>query len=145
MEEGGYGGRAWIGLNLLDDGNSPKWSDGTNVSYQKVVKKEFPKKEKCFMMYRFQSKYNISFGYYVFMMLLFLRYMYTYIHFIHSILGGWRPEHCALHYPPICKIKDGATPTAVPPPTTLPPRTGYCPSGWIQFGLYFLSELNLSM
>lgn len=102
MEEGGYGGRAWIGLNLFDGRNSPKWSDGSNVTYQKVLKKEYAKKEKCFMMFRAQR--------------------------------GWRPEHCALHYAPICKKEDSLVPTAIPPPTTLPPRSGYCPSGWIQFG-----------
>lgn len=61
MEEGRYGGRAWIGLNILEGENLPKWSDDTEVSYQKVVKKEYPKKEKCFMMFPSQSNVEIYF------------------------------------------------------------------------------------
>ncbi|KFM76061.1 Macrophage mannose receptor 1, partial [Stegodyphus mimosarum] len=46
---------------------------------------------------------------------------------------GWRPEHCALHYAPICKRPADVTPTPVPPPTTVPPPQGNCPENWIQF------------
>ncbi|XP_054707892.1 macrophage mannose receptor 1-like [Uloborus diversus] len=102
MESGRFGGRLWIGYNILDGDDKPQWSDGTPVDYQKRIPKEYYVNEKCFIM--FLSK------------------------------RGWRPEHCSLHYAPICKRPEGSIPTTIPPPTTLQPISGGCPKDWIQFG-----------
>ncbi|GFY44985.1 macrophage mannose receptor 1 [Trichonephila inaurata madagascariensis] len=101
-EEGGFGGRFWIGLNALVGKSNEQWTDGSGVDFLKKVPKEFYVNEKCFILMRSQK--------------------------------GWRPEHCALHYAPICKRRENAVPTPIPPITPPPPRNGNCPKDWIQFG-----------
>ncbi|CAL1265743.1 unnamed protein product, partial [Larinioides sclopetarius] len=49
-EEGRFGGRFWIGLNILAGKNNEQWSDGTAVDYIKKVPKEYYLNEKCFIV-----------------------------------------------------------------------------------------------
>jgi len=109
LSQGRFGGRLWIGLDIFDGEDKPRWSDESPVTFDKRIKKEFYKNEKCFIMYTSQSIFGVP-------------------------VGGWRPEHCALHYTPICKRPENAQPTAIPPPTTVAPPAGHCPKDWIQFG-----------
>ncbi|GIX89154.1 macrophage mannose receptor 1 [Caerostris extrusa] len=51
MVEGRFGGRLWIGLNILAGKNSQQWSDESPVDYMKKVAKEFYVNEKCFIMF----------------------------------------------------------------------------------------------
>ncbi|GFU21430.1 secretory phospholipase A2 receptor [Nephila pilipes] len=101
-EEGGFGGRFWIGLNTLVNKTNEQWSDGSVANFEKKVPKEFFVNEKCFILMLSKK--------------------------------GWRPEHCALHYAPICKRRENAVPTPIPPITPPRPRAGNCPKDWIKFG-----------
>ncbi|GIY26325.1 c-type mannose receptor 2 [Caerostris darwini] len=51
MEQGRFGGRLWIGLNILAGKNNEQWSDGSPVDYMNKVAKEFYVNEKCFIMF----------------------------------------------------------------------------------------------
>ncbi|KAF8795137.1 Macrophage mannose receptor 1 like protein [Argiope bruennichi] len=53
-DEGRFGGRFWIGLNILAGKNNEQWTDDTAVDYSKKVLKEYYVNEKCFIL--MQSK-----------------------------------------------------------------------------------------